>query len=162
MDKYIFLDFDGVLNSGNNYNRLVMSGLPVKDRYGTLFDAKCVSRLDMVLERTGAKIIVTSSWRYVLSLRELDAMWRERELPGAISDILPLDVPLPPNPYSPQRGAEIEEWFRRRRKQAAKCRYAIIDDVPDFLPHQMPHVVCTNPDKGFSDENVEQAVALLT
>lgn len=162
MDKYIFLDFDGVLNSGNNYNRLVMSGQPVKDCYGTLFDAKCVSRLAQILERTGAKIIVTSSWRYVLSIDELNAMWRERNLPGTISGILPLDVLLSPDPYSPQRGAEIDEWFSRRGKPASECRYAILDDVPDFLPHQKSHVVCTNPDKGISDEDVEQAIGLLT
>lgn len=162
MNKYIFLDFDGVLNSGNNYNRLVLAGRPVKDCYGTQFDTECVSRLGKILERTGAKIIVTSSWRYVLSMDELRAMWCERKLPGTISGILPLDVLLSPDPYSPQRGAEIEEWFSRRGKKANECRYVILDDMPDFLPHQIPHVVCTNPDKGISEEDVEKAVSLLT
>lgn len=162
MDKYIFLDFDGVLNSGNNYNRMVLAGRPVKDCYGTLFDAECVSRLAQIIDRTDAKIIVTSSWRYVLSLEELNAMWCKRKLPGTISGILPLDVLVSPDPYSSQRGVEIDEWFSRRGKKAAECRYAILDDVPDFLPHQIPHVVCTNPDKGVSDEDMEKAIGLLT
>lgn len=162
MNKYIFLDFDGVLNSGNNYNRLVMSGQPAKDCYGTLFDAKCVRRLGKILERTDAKIIITSSWRYVLSLEELNAMWSERSLPGAINGILPGDVLLSPDLYFPQRGVEIEEWFHRQSKKASECKYVILDDVLDFLPYQMPHVVCTNPNKGITDENVEQAVRLLT
>ncbi len=37
-NKYLFLDFDGVLNSNKNYRTLQMLGVPARDEYGTIFD----------------------------------------------------------------------------------------------------------------------------
>lgn len=162
--KYLFLDFDGVLNSGNNYNRLLRSGAPTGDAWGTLFDARCVGRLARIVERTGARIVVTSTWRYLYPLAELRNMWRERGLPGQVCDTLPTDM-APPGTKATLRGMEIEEWFRRRGEPAerenAGRKYAILDDEPGFLPHQLPHLITTDPDTGLSDHNAEQAIALL-
>lgn len=158
MDKYIFLDFDGVLNSGRNYERMAEESLPGRDRYGTLFDTACVESLRRIVQQTGGRIIVTSSWRYLLSLNELTDMWRERRLPGRLTGVLPTDML---GPSMPGRGAEIEEWFRRNRKKPRECQYVILDDEPGYLIHQQPHLVLTDPAVGLSPENAELAIGLL-
>lgn len=45
MEKYIFLDFDGVLNTEQYQAQLAIDGRPTKDEYGPLFDPKAVARL---------------------------------------------------------------------------------------------------------------------
>lgn len=53
--KVIFLDIDGVLNSDQTPN-------PRKLPY--VVDRKLLTRLKRVLKRTGAKVVLSSTWRY--------------------------------------------------------------------------------------------------
>lgn len=46
MEKYIFLDFDGVLNTPKGK-----------------FDQKAIDNLRYLLERSDAKVIISSTWR---------------------------------------------------------------------------------------------------
>ena len=41
-NKYLFLDFDGILNSNKNYRTLQMLGIPTRDECGTIFDLQYV------------------------------------------------------------------------------------------------------------------------
>lgn len=75
MKKVIFLDFDGVLTSGKNYDALVSAGKPVSDEYGDLFDPEAVANLQMILESTGASIVISSNWN-VLGMGTMKAMWK--------------------------------------------------------------------------------------
>lgn len=68
MGKYIFLDFDGVLNTEQYQAELAIEGKPCKDIYGPLFDPRTVRLLNFIINMTGAKIIVTSSWRFIYDL----------------------------------------------------------------------------------------------
>src|SRR5260370_34823589 len=52
--KIIFLDIDGVLNCDNTPN-------PRKFPY--IIDKKLLARLKKLLDRTGAKVVLSSSWR---------------------------------------------------------------------------------------------------
>lgn len=60
--KFIFLDFDGVLNTEQYRAELQIGGKPINDKYGPLFSPKSVMKLSAILERTHAKIILTTSW----------------------------------------------------------------------------------------------------
>ena len=81
-NKYLFLDFDGVLNSNKNYRTLQMLGVPTRDEYGTIFDSKCVECLRDIIDTIEIKIVITSSWRFIYDMNMLCGMWRVRELPG--------------------------------------------------------------------------------
>ena len=83
-NKYLFLDFDGVLNSNKNYRTLQMLGVPTRDEYGTIFDSKCVECLRDIIDTIEIKIVITSSWRFIYDMNMLCGMWRVRELPGYI------------------------------------------------------------------------------
>ena len=49
-NKYLFLDFDGILNSNKNYRTLQMLGIPTRDEYGTIFDPQYVEYLRDIID----------------------------------------------------------------------------------------------------------------
>ena len=72
-ERYIFLDFDGVLNTMEYQTALQWKGEPRKDEYGSLFDPEAVENLNLIIQNTNAKIVISSSWR-------LDGIRRMREM----------------------------------------------------------------------------------
>lgn len=89
MNKYIFLDFDGVLNTENYQTKLQSEGSPGWDDFGMFFDPEAVANLKRILDVVpDVRIIVESSWK-ANGLDELHLMWVERGLPGTLYDITP-------------------------------------------------------------------------
>ena len=73
MRKVLFLDIDGVLNP-KWWDRKKHI-----DIYGGAFDPKAVANLAQNIEKTGAEIVISSSWKE-LGLSELRNMWKEMTL----------------------------------------------------------------------------------
>ena len=84
MVKYIFLDFDGVLNSEQYQAQLAIEGKPTKDEFGPLFDPKAIARLSEIVEASKAEIYVISSWGDILGKDKIIEMWEKRGLPGEV------------------------------------------------------------------------------
>jgi hypothetical protein len=59
--NYLFLDIDGVLNTGLYSDYLIENGLFETDADGYLFDPEAVKNLQTIIEETDAKIIITST-----------------------------------------------------------------------------------------------------
>ena len=159
-NKYIFLDFDGVLNTGNYYRDLKINGRPMTDNYGVLFDTSCVSHLNHMIETTKAKIIVISSWRFFLTMEQLKEMWKHRELSGELQDITPTNLTFSSEELHP-KGMEINAWFSSKKLEQQHTSYVIIDDENLFLDSQQSHFVLTNPNTGITNEIAEQVIKLL-
>ena len=81
--KVIFLDIDGVLNTGWWYTQ--MDRNTPKDKYGYAFDPNSVANLKKIIDETGADIVISSSWKS-FGLSELEEMWQDRGLPGKLID----------------------------------------------------------------------------
>lgn len=79
--KIIFLDIDGVLN-------VYPQG---HDEYGAIFHPHLVENLKLILDQTGAKIVVSSTWRRS-GLSIMKEMWEKRGLPGEVIDITPFET----------------------------------------------------------------------
>ena len=79
-NKIIFLDIDGVLN-------VISQG---KDEYGSKFHKHFEDNLKTLIEKTGAKIVITSTWRSS-GLNVMKNMWKDRKLPGEVIDIKVLE-----------------------------------------------------------------------
>ena len=63
MAKYILLDFDGVVTS-KTYTMKCYRERARENIYGMdWFDPECVEALKKIVDDTGAKIVVSSSWR---------------------------------------------------------------------------------------------------
>jgi hypothetical protein len=60
--KLLFLDIDGVLNAREELDPDVNCGTFHRDK---------VDRLNRVLRKTGAKIVVSSAWRYLINRAEM-------------------------------------------------------------------------------------------
>ena len=123
--KIIFLDIDGVLN--------VMSR--EFDEFGQLFNPIFVNNLAYIIEKTNAKLVISSTWRYS-GLKQMVNMWKYRNLPGEIIGITPdlyKDV---------DRGDEIKAWLEKNIDKVDN--YCIIDDDEDMLTEQLNNFVKTS------------------
>ncbi len=152
--KVIFLDFDGVMDTAYNDHIRSKECLPISDEYGILFDPACVRNLKQIIDATGADIVVSSSWKYLMSYQEFLKMWEDRGLPGFVTDVTP-------NPVNRRnRGDEIDAWIEECRTD---CQYIIIDDLEanNFNEHQIPRLLIVNPFFGLDEETAERAICLL-
>jgi hypothetical protein len=107
--KVIFLDIDGVLNSAETPN-------PRKFPY--IADDRLVKRLLQLCERTGAKVVLSSTWRY-----DPVGLLAARHFQIPFIDVIP-DMP------GEARHKEIMRWLSSHDDVS---RYAVIDDEDDEL-----------------------------
>ena len=166
----IFLDFDGVLNTEKYYCELKGKGLPSEDKYGQLFDPEAVANLRKIIDATDARIVVSSSWRY-MGLNVLQRMWYDRDLPGRIVDITPLhllddklcDTDLTQvDMLSLCRGNEIKWYFNEvLEANSDSHRFVIFDDLKEVLPELQDHFVRIDPIVGITDKDVENAIEVI-
>lgn len=143
--KIIALDIDGVLNIC----------MQERDGYGSLFHPHFEDNLRAIIEATGAKIVISSSWRHS-GLIAMQEMWKHRGLAGEVVDITPI-CRQPDYKFVEdrdfhaqfvergERGREIQEWLDKHPEVTS---YVILDDDNDVLPHQKERFVRTskNPD----------------
>ena len=141
--KIIFLDIDGVLNVY----------CESRDKWGCIFHQHLVDNLEYIIEKTGVKIVISSSWKsgftmddgtYIEGLTGLKQMWIDRNLPGEIIDITPYAQEVVENTDIEfydlvDRGHEIRLWLDRNPVD----NYCIIDDDNDVLEEQRGNFVRT-------------------
>lgn len=106
----LFLDVDGVLNSAAWF----ASQPPMSV---TEVDARAVRRVQRIIARTGAKVVLSSSWRHTPELIE------QLRAAGVPID----DVTGPRSPHG-NRGVEIADWLRAHPEVTT---FAIVDDDAD-------------------------------
>ena len=164
MDKYLFLDFDGVLNTEFYQDLLISKGEPWRDEHGPLFDPQAVEQLKRIIDATHADVVIVSSWKY-LGLEAMQDMWEARHLPGRVIDITPSIVSaswsLDDNGLDARQSKGIEIDFWLFENAAWDTRYVIIDDEYVILDSQLPHFILANPFDGITDLLADRAIALL-
>ena len=152
--KIIFLDFDGVMDTAYYDHVLAKEGKPGNDEYGIIFDPNSVKNLKYIIDQTGADIVVTSSWKYLMNYQDFLNMWKARKLPGFVTDVTP-------NIHGCRcRGDEIDAWLKECKSQ---CQYVIMDDLgaDNFNSHQIPRLLVVNPFYGIDEDIVDRAIVLL-
>jgi hypothetical protein len=142
--KIVFLDFDGVLNS-----RLFFARRRETTGADDALDVAAVERVNRILARTGAKVVISSTWRVT------DGMDRVREVlskHGFVGEI----VGATPT-RGGTRGAEIKAWLDDNPRPTG---YVVLDDATDVDPVRKRHVQ-TRMEDGLLDEHVDLACAML-
>lgn len=147
--KVVALDFDGVLNHDAWHKRQSAwdraAGV-LNDRDD--LDPECVSRLREITQRTGAQVVVSSTWRHTRTLRELSALLADVSVIGKT-----------PNLFGAPRGLEIQAWMDTEGYTAQDI--VILDDATD-MEHLVVRLIQTDPKTGgLRHEHVELAVAML-
>ena len=168
MEKIIFLDFDGVLNTEHYQRLLSYQGKAWKDEYGAFFDPEAVLQLRRIVDATNADIVIESSWKFY-GLESMQKMWKERNMPGKIIDITPTSVSdswlLTANldDIDPAmvhcKGIEIASWLSDNASKEA--RYVIIDDENVILESQSSHFLLTDPYDGITEVIANKAISIL-
>ena len=150
MEKYIFLDFDGVINTPKGK-----------------FDKNAVTNLRRLLERTDAKVVISSTWR-LQGMEYIQQLWQEYQLPGEVIDLTPscnstnfsnVDGQEEWQGLHGCKGLEIAEWLRLNAKEP--YQYIILDDEEDFLFSQREHLVKVEGSKGLDKADVKVAIQIL-
>ena len=150
MEKYIFLAFDGVINT------------PIGK-----FDKNAVTNLRRLLERTDAKVVISSTWR-LQGMEYIQQLWQEYQLPGEVIDLTPscnstnfsnVDGQEEWQGLHGCKGLEIAEWLRLNAKEP--YQYIILDDEEDFLFSQREHLVKVEGSKGLDKADVRVAIQIL-
>ena len=160
--KIIFLDIDGVLNIiPQDY-----------DEFGGIFHPNFVDNLKHIINETGAKIVISSTWR-MNGLIEMKRMWVVRGLPGEVIDITPtcsqmVDWGKFEFFDEVERGHEIQDWID---KHPEVTNYVILDDDNDMLESQRNNFVrcannkdhedCVDIGYGLTKQCAEQAIKIL-
>ncbi len=174
MLKIIFLDMDGVLNSMPD-EKVRKTWKYDKELYNMkLFgiDQELVNLLKLVLDRTGAKIVFSTSWRYFRDHPTVGSDWRktlasmlnvseEETFIGNTPDISACGG-WESGSVKRRRGAEIMFWLNNNA-EPGNFRYCVIDDeVCDIIgPVPERNVVHTDMKTGLQMKDVDRCVRIL-
>ena len=151
--KVMFLDIDGVLNTYATRRFLQCSP-------GSLFvDTRKVLRLRDIVERTGAELVLSSSWRYGA---EPNALYVEKyaylELMAEFRRVrCPLWTDMTPIIPKVNREKEIFAWLYTHDVD----NFVILDDVREELNWYKDRLVLTSMFDGLTKERAELAIRML-
>lgn len=159
--KVIFLDIDGVLN---RFEKLTDPGLPnhkwsveVLKEFGITLDVfpELAEVLNSITRATGAKIVMSTSWRKgrFADWEEVITTLREAGVEAFI---------LGRTPWGPEykcRGEEIQAWVAQHQDENIES-YVILDDFADMGP-VLDRLVQTDHDVGLTHEHAIRAIQML-
>lgn len=181
--KVIFLDIDGVLNSNDWYvyrHGKMLQGTIVKEYPLHEFDPKAIIRLNRIIRETGAKIIVSSTWRSGKRVQDLQELLNSVGIAGEVIDVTPsmngTHIQGKRESYTIPRGCEIDwclnkygfsriGWSTKVQEEFLEKseikNYVILDDDGDMLFEQTEHFVKTDALYGLTDEDADKAIDIL-
>lgn len=141
----LFLDVDGVLNHEETF----------RSRREDMIAPECAERLFRLLKSTGAKVVLSSSWR------GMDHLEARLERAGVMAHVIGRTPHKNTNEMT--RGHEIAEWLRKHPAELGENgRFAIVDDDSDMLPEHKPVFVQTDFRKGgLLDKHCDRLAAIL-
>lgn len=161
-ERFVFLDVDGVLNHARSQARN-------EGRWRDL-DPEAVTRLDRVLERTGAVVVLTSAWRKAVGVPEVQAKLEANGFRGEVLDRTPArdehdlavverlgGAKAPRGTLAWPRGYEIQQWLDAR----ASVKGVVILDEGHGMHHLEPWLVAIDHARGLQDDHIDRAVARL-
>lgn len=165
--KIIFLDIDGVLNAHEPLCPLAMCGKIHPDK---------MQLLNHILLKTGAKIVLSSAWRYIVhrgecNLTGINWLFRSHGLPvGAIIDITREDTMVEREywdgsqswPVTNERGQQITDWLALNIDDIDRDTYVCIDDLDLGITAAGHPFVQTDGKVGLTEQDAQRAIEILT
>lgn len=140
-----------------------------RDEYGQLFDDRAVRNLERLIRETGAKIVISSTWR-MSGLKVMQDMWRYRMLPGEVVGVtcssyeVSEHIQMNEHTFSDHwqdravvRGHEIKQYCVDNNVE----NYVIFDDDQDMLESQVDRFICTRGKYGLLAKHIDRAIKIL-
>lgn len=147
--KVIFLDVDGVLNHSECQEW--------ENGHWNVIDNKCVGRIKDICRRTGAKIVVSSTWR--LSQEGMSTLLQKfgELIIGVTGYLQHSNGKLKEAP----RHEEIQEWILRH-STIVPFDFVVIDDDTDAEIKGLDRYIQTGFESGgLTQEKAEKVVKIL-
>ncbi|MBQ3020664.1 MAG: hypothetical protein IJD92_00385 [Bacilli bacterium] len=147
----IFLDVDGVLNSIDNLERVYKETNKPHSGFNYPFDEMCLGNLKILVEKTNAKLVITSIWRKSeIGKRKLLEVLKKYDLDKYVIGFTEV--------LNSTREEEIKKYLSNLE---GKINYIILDDKTDFY-ELASFLVNTNIKYGLTKEDVEMGIKKLT
>ena len=174
--KVLFLDIDGVLNSenwfgyrqycikNNMFNEVINFVNINDDRIKhklSMIDDRAIANLNRIIEETGCKVVLSSSWRSCVEAENLltEYILKVKGFKYELYDVTPR---LWFNDFSIRRGEEIQLWIDKESEKNEIESFVILDDVDfDMLPEQMNNFIHVDGQVGLTDRDVFAAIEIL-
>jgi hypothetical protein len=165
--RLVFLDADGVINNsasllearkqvfGDKLRAVKESD--AKELAQASIDPKAVANLNDLLERSGAKVVISSTWRLYWSVDEIKELLVKKGFAGKIIGVTPEITRGRPEA---QRAFEISDWLAHFEKLETVDSLVILDDYEVGCGWN-PWQVLTDRFNGLTKENVETALKIL-
>lgn len=168
--KLIFLDVDGVLNHEQYYQR-VRGGkkiirLPDEAPHGAEdIDPESVKALNFIIEKTGAKVVFSSSWRTSHTIESITEVLDYRGFKGEVISMTPKLYFQPEYGYSVPRGCEIKAWMETNKdklnNKMSRVPYVILDDDSDMMYWQRNNFLHIDRFVGLTYGMANRAISIL-
>lgn len=148
--KIIFLDFDGVIST---YEK------------GWRFDVEKIELLKEIVDKTDAKIVVTSSWKRGFTevdnfIKSFYDKPRNKDLKKVtIFDWFANSIYDITDNNGSWRGDEIQRWIDKHNEEIES--YVILDDDSDFRDNQLFNFVQTDTYEGITSREVKLCIKIL-
>lgn len=138
--RLIFLDIDGVLNSQLYF----AFSKDLRTNMDDQIDPIAVGFLNKLCAETGAKVVVSSTWRLNRTIQQLQTLLEGRGFTGKVIDKTPSF-----HDGHTVRGNEIKAWLQANEKLIGCAAwdyhdYVILDDDSDMLYEQREHLILTD------------------
>jgi len=147
--KIVFLDIDGVLNNLASL-RFPRTRVKCSNHSYSAAHPACVKAVNHVIASTGARIVVSSTWRGI-GLKVLFEIFHAWGITGMTIGTTPLFD------YGFERGDEIANWLKNNPDVDS---FVILDDGDD-MGALKERLVQTNYEIGLTQKDAERAVKML-
>ena len=152
----------GVLNSVNyaeKVEKMVLSSwvkgnIDDGEDFNPWFDPDAVSTLRKIQEAYNFKIVISSTWRYHLTIDDFNKVFNtyyDWDTTGIIVGKTDTESGI--------RGVQIKRWLDNHGK--FPYSYLIIDDSSDMLETQMPYLLHLNVEHGLRERDLVEVEEIL-
>lgn len=149
MNKIVFLDIDGVMNTENH---------PVLSDYhiDLEFSPLAVKTLETIIQKSGASIVISSTWRYGRTIKELQQIFSH------YSHIISSAIVGTTGQMKSRRSLEIQTYIDTYLTNSNESlKIAILDDDDFDMDHLRPILVKIDRVLGLRPEYTEIILRLL-
>lgn len=157
MNKYLFLDIDGVLNSNFYIWNFRKKNGRESNRDTDMIDEKRVAIFNsLFVLQPDLKVILSSSWRFLHSPSDMTSILKEKGYIGP--DIIDETPSL-----ASQRGNEVIDWLKTNiaNPNDELYSFAALDDNSDF-DIMRGFLIQTNGDYGIQEKHIKALNRLLS
>lgn len=151
MERLLFLDVDGVLNNDDWAWRL-FEDYGIKVYQNNILYQPALIQLRRIINATGAKIILSSSWRrFPEAKADLERCLKMYDM------TIDNETPILDRHKGYCRGDAISKWFKAH---PGEYKYVILDDEDNMGEH-MAHLVRTNWFAGLTEVEANKCIDML-